>query len=338
MIAAEPRVSVLLPVKDAAPTLAECLHDLGVQTLEDHELVAVDDGSRDGSLELLERAAQADARVRVLRTSPPGGLVAALNVGLGAVRAPLLARMDADDRCPPERLALQAAALERDPGLHILGARVELFGELVGPGMQAYVAWSNSLLDDAAIRRDLFVESPLVHPSVMLRTEALRALGGYRDDGGPEDYDLWLRAAAAGLHFSKLDAVLLAWRDAPARLTRRDPRYAPARFFERKRQAVLQGPLRQGGATVIWGAGEIGKAWARALQGGGIAVTAFVEVDPRKLGQRIHGAPVVGLEAVAALPEGVWHLAAVGQKGARERIRGEALARGVSDGRLIAVA
>jgi hypothetical protein len=72
---------------------------------------------------------------------------------------------------------------------------------------------------------DLFVESPLVHPSVMARAAALRALGGYRVFDGPEDYDLWLRAHAAGLRFAKLSEVLLDWRDSPRRLTRRDPRY-----------------------------------------------------------------------------------------------------------------
>jgi S-adenosylhomocysteine hydrolase len=89
---------------------------------------------------------------------------------------------------------------------------------------------------------------------------------------------------------------------------------------------------------VVWGAGEIGKAWARALQGGGVSVQAFVEVDPRKLGKHIHGARVIGVEEVAALRGDAWHLAAVGQRGARERIRREALGRGVSEDRLIAVA
>jgi glycosyltransferase involved in cell wall biosynthesis len=338
VIAGSPRVNVLLPVKDEAATLGECLADLRAQPLEDHEVLAVDDGSTDGSLDILQGAAAADPRVRVLRAPAPGGLVAALNAGLAAARAPLLARMDADDRCPQERLAVQVRVLDADPGLQILGARVEAFGDFVGPGMCAYVEWSNTLLDDGALRRDLLVESPLVHPSVVARTATLRALGGYRDDGGPEDYDLWLRAAAAGARFGKCPEVLLRWRDRESRLTRRDPRYARERFFARKVRAVLEGPLREGGVVVIWGAGQIGKAWARALVGPGRSLVAFVEVDPRKLGQRIHGAPVIGLGDVPNLPTAAWHVAAVGQRGARERIRAEARARGVAEARLIAVA
>lgn len=330
-------MSILLPVRDAALTLAECLGSLRGQTLEDHEVVAVDDGSRDGSADLLHAAAAADARVRVVRPSGRGGLVAALNAGLVAARAPLVARMDADDRCAPTRLALQAEAFDRDPGLAVLAARVRAVGDTVGPGMLAYVEWSNGLLDDAAIRRDLLVESPLVHPSVMMRTEALRALGGYRDDGGPEDYDLWLRAAQGGLRFSKLGDILLEWRDSPRRLTRTDARYAPARFFARKHQALLAGPLLARGPVVIWGAGEIGKAWSRALRESGVPVRAFVEVDPRKLGQRIHDVPVVEPAAAVAMGEPL-HLAAVGQRGARERIRAFAHARGLPDERLVALA
>ncbi|HET8644452.1 MAG TPA: glycosyltransferase, partial [Vicinamibacteria bacterium] len=85
-----PRVSVLLPVRDARATLGVALRSLRRQTLEDHEVVAVDDGSADGSGLLLDRAAARDPRLVVLHT-PPRGLVPALNTALAAARAPLLA-------------------------------------------------------------------------------------------------------------------------------------------------------------------------------------------------------------------------------------------------------
>ena len=335
MSAKEPRVSVLLPVKDAVATLPECLASLQGQSLPDHEVVAVDDGSTDGSFTLLERAAAEDPRVRVLR-SEAKGLISALNTALRAARGRFLARMDADDVAHEQRLRLQAEALERDSATHILGTRVTVFGGTANAGMRAYVEWSNGLLDDAAIRRDLFVESPLVHPSVMMRARVLRELGGYRTYDGPEDYDLWLRASAAGARFAKLEEPLLLWRDGPARLTRKDPRYAPERFRERKLEALLEGPLA-GRDAVVWGAGKIGKAWARALLARGVRVLAFVEVDPRKLGQRIHGAPVMDVASGSALRGGL-HLGAVGQPGARERIRAEARRRGLKDADLVAVA
>jgi glycosyltransferase involved in cell wall biosynthesis len=329
-----PRVSVLLPVRDAAATLPACLASLGAQTLADHEVVAVDDGSRDGSGALLERAARADPRLRLVRAGGPG-LVAALNAAAAAARGPLLARLDADDVAHPERLELQAERLGADPAVDILGCRVRLVGQ-AGPGMTRYVSWMNGLLDHESIAADLLVESPLAHPSVMMRAETLRALGGYRAFDGPEDYDLWLRAHAAGRRFAKLPQVLLDWRDGPGRLTRTDPRYSAARFFELKLEALL-GRLAPGRPVVVWGAGPIGKAWARALQARGAMLGGFVEVDGRKIGQRIHGRPVVGLEDVPGLGPAL-HLAAVGQEGARERIRAAAAGLGVAARDLVAVA
>jgi glycosyltransferase involved in cell wall biosynthesis len=327
-----PRVSVLLPVRDGGSRLDACLDSLAAQTLAEHELIAVDDGSRDGSGERLLERARRDPRLRLLRT-PPRGLVPALQLALGEARAELVARMDADDVAHPERLARQVGRLEADAGLDVLGCRVEAIadaGRRPGEGMRAYVAWTNGLLDHEALARERFVESPLVHPSVALRKGALLRLGGWRELDGPEDYDLWLRAFDAGLRFAKLPEVLLYWRDSPERLTRSDPRYAPARFLQAKLAALLRGPLA-GRAAVVWGAGPIGKAWARALVAAGSPPRAFVEVDPRKVGNRIHGVPVVSVTQAPALA-GALHLGAVGQKGARERLRAEAGRLGLREG------
>jgi len=328
-----PRVSVLLPVRDAADTLPECLDSLAAQTLREHEVVTVDDGSRDGSAELLEARAAQDPRVRLIRTAARG-LVSALGLALAEARTGIVIRMDADDVAHPERLERQARRLENDSGVDVLGSRVELLSAAGMPpsgGMRAYVDWLNQLLDHASMARDRFVESPLVHPTVAMRRQTLVALGGWRDSSGPEDYDLWLRAFDAGLRFGKLPEALLRWRDRPRRLTRTDPRYGPDRFLALKLAALRRGPLAGDRPTVVWGAGPIGKAWARALLAAGNPVAAFVEVDPRKIDARIHGAPVIPV-ARASTVRGAVHLAAVGQRGARARIRAEAARLGLVDG------
>ena len=334
-----PRVSVLLPVRDAAATLPEALASLRGQTLLDHEVLVIDDGSRDGSGEILEAAAREDPRLRVRRRAARG-LVAALNEALYMAASPLVARMDADDVAHPSRLELQAARLASDARTDVLGCRVRWLGEAAtgGNGMRAYVDWLNGLIDHDAVVRDLFVESPLAHPSVMMRTAALRSLGGYRVFDGPEDYDLWFRAHEAGLRFGKCPETLLDWRDRAERLTRTDPRYRVERFRDLKVAVLGRGPLAGGRPSVVWGAGPVGKALARALAEAGHAVVAFVEVDVDKIGQRIQGAPVVGLERVGQFP-GALHLAAVGQPGARARIRTEAARLGLAEGRdLVALA
>jgi glycosyltransferase involved in cell wall biosynthesis len=330
-----PIVSVILPVRDGASTLEECLLSLRAQSLREHEVIAIDDGSTDASLGILRALAREDPRLRVL-ASEPRGLVAALNLGLAAARAPLVARMDADDVAGAHRLLRQARRLEADPTVDVLGCRVSVDAR-ARPGMVAYVGWSNALLDHDAIVHDLFVESPLVHPSVMLRRRILETLGGWRAFDGPEDYDLWLRAHADGFRFGKVDELLLLWRDLSTRLTRTDPRYGADKFLALKLEHLERLRLLREPELVIWGAGKIGKRWARVLAARGHRVRAFVEVDPAKIGKRIHGALVVGVEAAATLT-GALHLAAVGQPGARARIRAEAARLGLPPGDLVAVA
>jgi glycosyltransferase involved in cell wall biosynthesis len=325
-------------VRDAEATLEECLASIAAQTLRRHELIAVDDGSRDASWAMLVRASARDPRIRPLR-SPGRGLVAALNFAARHAAAPLLARMDADDVASPDRLERQAARLASGPEVDILGCRVHLIGTPApGAGMQRYVDWQNALLEHDEIVEEMLVESPLAHPSVMMRASALSLLGGYRDLSGPEDYDLWLRAWRAGLRFAKLPEVLLWWRDRPERLSRRDERYSRGRFLALKLGALEAEHLADRRPLVIWGGGPTGKRWARALRRRGLSVAAFVDVAPGRLGRHIQGAPVVDVSA-AGRYAGCLHLSAVGHPEARNRIRAEASARGLVPGRdLVAVA
>jgi glycosyltransferase involved in cell wall biosynthesis len=152
----------------------------------DLELVVVDDGSTDGTPAVL--AAVRDPRCRVL-TIAAAGIATALNHGIAAARAPLVARMDADDIALPQRLARQAAFLERHPEVGVLGTgwREE------GPGGEI-VEVEPPPADDAAIRRVLRRRNPIAHPTVVIRRAVGDSVGWY-DARLPvvQDYDLWLR-------------------------------------------------------------------------------------------------------------------------------------------------
>jgi glycosyltransferase involved in cell wall biosynthesis len=326
-----PAVSILLAVRNEEHHLPAALASLQRQTLGDWELVAVDDGSDDRTPQLLAAAARSDSRIRVL-TRPAEGLVSALNAGLEACRAPLVARMDGDDICHPRRLALQSAHLHNHPETLLVASRVRHFPRpsLLG-GMRAYEVWQNDLLEDAAIRRDLYVESPFAHPSVMFRADLVRTAGGYRDCGWAEDYDLWLRLARLPGRFARLRETLLYWRDRPRRLTRTSATCSAEAFRACKVHHLARDFLAGRRSVTLWGAGMEGKAWRTALAAAGVEVTRWAEVDRRKIGQTIHQAPVVPIEALH--PGNGPILVTVGAKGARVQVRTWAQQRGLVEGR-----
>lgn len=316
-----PRISVLLPYRDAAATLGEALDSVLAQEGPEVEVLAVDDGSRDGGAALVAARAAVDGRLVPLATSADArGIVGALGLAARRARAPLLARMDADDVSLPGRFARQAEALERDPGLAVVGTRVEAFPDvLVGDGLRRYVEWQNSLLTPDDHARDLFIESPLCHPSAMIRREAFEAVGGYRDTEWWEDYDLWLRLWAAGHRLAKVPEVLLRWRHGAGRMTLVHPRAAPERIRQAKAAYLAPWLHARGRPLAVWGAGPTGRRFARALEAHGLAAERFVDIDPRKIGRTARSAPIV---APAALRRGeMTVIVAVGSPGARGLIR-----------------
>jgi glycosyltransferase involved in cell wall biosynthesis len=322
-----PRVAVLLPVRDAAATLGAAVVSILRGSYRDLTLIAVDDGSTDGSAAVLARLAGRDPRLRVLR-APAEGIALALDRALAASDSQLVARMDGDDVSWPSRLTEQVAALDADETLAVVGARVRLFPRRqVREGMRRYVAWLNSLTTPGLVARDLFVEAPLVHPATLVRRSALAAVGGWRAGDFPEDYDLWLRLAAQGFRMVNLPRTLLDWREGPGRLTRIDPRYGLDRHVALKCAALASGPLRGRSEVALWGAGETGRAFADGLLRERIRVTAFVEVDRKKVGRTIRGALVHHFEEVERL-RGLPLLVAVGAPGARDLIRAELDRRG----------
>lgn len=189
-----PRVSVILAVRDGETWAGQAIASVLSQTLRDLELVVIDDGSVDDTPRVVADAQQRDSRV-VLSRIGASGLAPALNHAIGLARAPLLARLDADDLAHSERLARQVAYLSAHPHVGLLGSASYEWRE-----SGAWSVWSGgySLVrpptDDATLRRLLIRRNPFAHSSVMFRASLVRQLGGY-DESFPvaQDYDLWLR-------------------------------------------------------------------------------------------------------------------------------------------------
>jgi glycosyltransferase involved in cell wall biosynthesis len=204
-------VSVLMGVWNGAPQVREAVESILGQTMGELELIVIDDDSTDETPAIL--GSLKDPRLRVTRR-PRGGLTSALNAALGQARAPLLARLDADDLALPERLERQLAFLERhaDVGLLGTGAReVEANGRPV--------ALLRPPTGDAEIRRALIRANPFVHSSIVMRRAVVERAGGY-DETFPvaQDYDLWMRLSRV-TKMANLPDLLVVRRLLPGRVT-----------------------------------------------------------------------------------------------------------------------
>ena len=240
---AGPRIDVLLPVRRARRTLPSALGDVLAQRDVDVRVLAVVDtdppghgattdntvtrvarsdaapGDDDGSLAWLEARAADEPRLVVLR-GPGAGPGPALDLALAAVRAPLVAMMEADDRCAHDRLRRQYDFLELHPHLMGVVTRAGQFGART-PGMRRYLDWQNGLTTQQAMAAERFVEIPALFQTGLYRTQSLWAAGGFAPRGDwPIDIAFWFRWFQLGLPVQKLPRVLYRWRQHARQSTR----------------------------------------------------------------------------------------------------------------------
>jgi glycosyltransferase involved in cell wall biosynthesis len=206
-----PAVSVLMSVRDGAPWVGDAVRSVLEQSEADLELIVIDDGSVDATPALL--GAVRDPRLRVERR-PPAGLTLALNRAIELARAPLLARLDADDVALPERLARQTRFLDAHPEVGLLGTgarEVDAAGRAVG--------LVTPPADDPGIRRALIRRNPFVHSSVLMRRRVIDEVGGY-DPALPvaQDYELWMRMSRV-TRLANLPEPLVVRRLLPGRVS-----------------------------------------------------------------------------------------------------------------------
>lgn len=199
---ANPPISVVMPVHNALPFLDESINSILEQTLSDFEFVIFDDASTDGSTQLLREWSRRDKRIRLYESKQRLGVSGSSNAVVSKARAPIVARMDADDIAHPDRLRLQWNIIESRPDVAVVGTLcngIDASGREVRPRDR----WR-------LVRRSGYI--PFPHGSAMFRREVFDHVGGYDEDAdGGEDQDLFSKMVARGRVLTLPD-VLYSYR------------------------------------------------------------------------------------------------------------------------------
>jgi glycosyltransferase involved in cell wall biosynthesis len=332
-----PSVSVVLPARNAESTLGEAIESLRRQDLADFEIILIDHGSKDATHKLMQQAAADDSRIRVHQCH--GTFVEAANLAWRSANGDLIARMDSDDVSAPSRLRLQRDFLIAHPELSACASLVRILrrteeGATLPPegGYSRYETWINTLTSAADISAQRFIDSPLPNPTTMMYREVLESLGGYPDPPWAEDYDFWLRFFEKGYLAGKVPATLLDWYDGDSRSTRTLERYSLTRFQEAKAHYLARLPGIRESGVVICGAGPTGKEMAALLRKKDVPIRAFIEVNPKQIGNRIAGSPVLSTDSMGRFTGNAVALGAVARPEGRNRIRKMAIAAGFAEG------
>jgi glycosyltransferase involved in cell wall biosynthesis len=209
-----PTVSVVLSVRNGGNDLPQALGTILNQTFTDFELIAINNGSTDGTGAYLDGIT--DPRVRVVHQAD-AGLAAALNRGISLARGRYIARQDHDDLAHPTRIAKQVAFLDTHPEYGIVGTRAEIW-----VGDEPSGRFHDHPTEDEILRFELLFNNPFVHSSVMMRKAVLDHVGAYTTDPRrqpPEDYELWSRISR---HYrvANLPERLTVYREVPSSMSR----------------------------------------------------------------------------------------------------------------------
>lgn len=322
-----PAISVVLPYFNAEKTLKKAIESVLNQSFSDFEVILVNNNSTDGSENIATAFQLIDHRIR-LADEKRQGVAFSSNHGFDLTRAPLIARMDADDLMFPDRLKKQFLWLQANPNTGLVGGQVRYQGDAANVGFQHYVDWSNSLTSSEAIFLNRFVELPVVNPSIMFRKAIYSQYGGYDHGDFPEDYEMILRWLDQEITMDKINEPMLEWFDHPSRLTRTDPRYSEAAFYQVKAKYLSKWLKKeiQHKAVWVWGAGKLGRKRSKFLQDRGTEIVGYIDVKSRQL-----SLPCIHYRDIPK-PGELFIVSYVANRGKREEVRQYLLKLGYVEG------
>jgi glycosyltransferase involved in cell wall biosynthesis len=257
-------ISVIMPFKNTAAFIGDCIQSIIDQTETNWELIAIDDSSTDESRNIVSAFQKQDARIRVY-TNDGLGIVSGLQTAYKHAIGDFITRMDSDDLMPLERLSIHKKTLEQNGLGHLVTAKVSFFSdEPIGAGYQQYENWLNRVCEQQLHWDEIFKECVIPSPCWMMYRLDFEKCGGFSGSDFPEDYDLTFRIWEQNMKVIGCRETLLYWREHPERTSNTDDRLKDNYFSDLKIKYFLKN-CYSNRALVLWGAGNRGKELAKIL-------------------------------------------------------------------------
>jgi glycosyltransferase involved in cell wall biosynthesis len=260
-----PLVSIVMPFKNTSTFINECIISIINQTYQNWELLAVNDGSTDNSLEILQSFSANDSRIKVFNTEGDG-IIDALRLAYKNSSGSFITRMDSDDIMTPQKLKVMVNSLLKNGEGNIVLGHVNYFSKKgVGEGFTKYETWLNRLTTYGDNFKEIYKECVIPSPCWMVYRTDFEKCGAFNSDIYPEDYDLTFRFYENHLKCMPSNETLHLWRDYPTRTSRTHEHYADSSFIEIKLHYFLKLDYNTTQSLVVWGAGKKGKLVAKLL-------------------------------------------------------------------------
>ena len=281
------KVSILIPFKNTAEYLHDCLDSITNQSYQNWEAIIVDDGSTDQSYKVVQSFTKIDNRIQLL-SNKGQGIIDALKTAYENSTGNYITRMDSDDVMQKSKIECMANDLNLNGQGFIALGLVEYFCETgIKEGYKRYEQWLNKLISTATNFNEIYKECVIPSPCWMVHRSDFEKANGFNSDTYPEDYDLAFRFFEIGLKCLPSNKVLHFWRDYPSRTSRTSPNYAENNFLDLKLEYFLKLSYKTQKKIVVWGAGKKGKKLAKLLIK---AEVPFIWIcdNPKKIGKKIY--------------------------------------------------
>ena len=314
-----PLVSILIPFKNTAQFLVECLDSILKQTYEDWEVVAINDHSTDNSLSIVETYIKKDSRFQVF-SNKGTGIIPALQMAYANCSGKFITRMDSDDIMKPNRLKVMTDLLTKHGKGNVSVGQVRYFSERgISDGYSRYEKWLNGLTALGSNYSEIYKECVIPSPCWMTYREDFESCGGFESNRYPEDYDLTFRFYEKGLNVVPCNEVLLLWRDYDTRASRTHEHYAQNYFLEIKLHYFLRLDHNKKRPLVVWGAGFKGKKTAKGLIKKDVDFTWICD-NPNKISKKIYDQELFHFSKLEGL-QNPQIIVTVANEGAQEEIK-----------------